>query len=85
MSISKLQNVKSYWSVDSYLPNDGLRNAMTRNCFMNIQNLHFTDDQLITADKFYKAYKMRDVINQLNKALQDAMTDRGRQSIFEHD
>ena len=51
---------------------------------MNIQNLHFTDDQLIAADKFYKAYTMRIVINQLNKALQDAMTDRESQSIFKH-
>ena len=83
MSISKVPNVKSYWSVDSYLSNDGVRNAMTRNCFINIlQNLHFTDNQ--TADKFVKAYKMRIVINHLNKAFQDAMSDAERQSIDEH-
>ena len=72
MSISKVPNVKSYWSVDSYLSNDGVRNAMTRNCFINIlQNLHFTDNQ--TADKFVKANKMRIVMNHLNKAFQDAI------------
>ena len=36
MSISKLPNVKCYWSVDSYQSNDGVRNAVTRNCFINI-------------------------------------------------
>ena len=47
---------------------------------MNIlQNLHFTDNQ--TADKSDKAYKMRIVINYLNKAFQDAMSDAERQSI----
>ena len=57
MSISKLPNMKYYWSVDSYLSNDGMINTMTRNRFMNIlQNLHFTDNQ--TADKSDKAYKM---------------------------
>ena len=56
---------------------------MTRNCFMNIlQNLHFTDNQ--TADKSDKAYKMRIVINHLNKAFQDAMSNAERQSIDEH-
>ena len=83
MSISKPPNVKCYWSVDSYLSNDGVRNAMTRNRFMNIlQNLHFADNQ--TADKSDKAYKMRFVINHLNKAFQDAMSDAERQSVDEH-
>ena len=54
MPISKLPNVKCYWIVDSYLSNDGVRNAMTRNRLMNIlQNLYFTDNQ--TVDKFDKA------------------------------
>ena len=82
MSISKLPNVKSYWSVDSYLSNDGERNAMTRNYFKNIhQNLHFADNQ--TADKSYRAY-MRIVINHVNKAFQYAMSDTKKQSIDEH-
>ena len=55
---------------------------MARNRFMNIlQNLHFTDNQ--TADKSGKAYKIRIVINHLNKAFQDAMSDVERQSIDE--
>ena len=51
--------------------------------FMNIlQNLHFTDNQ--KADRSDKAYKMRIVINYVNKAFQDAMSDAERQSIDEH-
>ena len=83
MSISKLPNLKCYWSVDSYLSNDGVRNTMTRNLFVNIlQNLHFNDNE--TADKSDKAYKMRNVINHLNEAFQNAMSDAKRQSIDKH-
>ena len=50
---------------------------------MNIlQNLHFTDNQ--TADKSDKVYMVRIVINHLNKAFQDAMSDAERQSIDEN-
>ena len=50
---------------------------------MNIlQNLHFNDHE--TADKSDKAYKMHNVINQLNEAFQNAMSDGKRQSIDEH-
>ena len=56
---------------------------MTGNRFMNIhQNLDFNDNQ--TADKSGKAYKMRIVINHLNKAFQDAIYDGERQSVDEH-
>ena len=54
MLISKLPNVKCYWSVDSYLSKDGVRDAMAKNRFMKIlQNLRFTDNQ--TADKSEKS------------------------------
>ena len=47
---------------------------MTRNRFLNfLQNLYFTDNQ--TADKSDQVYKMRIVINHLNKVFQDAMSD----------
>ena len=46
ISVSKLPNIKRYWSVDKYLSSDGVRNAMARNCFMKIlHNLSFTDNQ----------------------------------------
>ena len=83
ISISKLPNLKCYWIVDNHLSKDGVRKAITRNRFMNIlQNLCFTDNQ--TADKSDKAYKMRIVINHLNKAFQDAMSGLERQSIDEY-
>ena len=60
-----------------------MRKAMTRIRVMNIlQNLHFTDNQ--TADKSEKAYKMCIIMNHLNKAFQDAMSDAEKQSIDEH-
>ena len=56
---------------------------MTRNRFVNIlQNLHFNDNE--TADYSDKANKMRNVINHLNEAFQNAMSDAKRQSIDEH-
>ena len=66
MSISKLPNLKCYWSVGSYLSNDGVRNTMTRNRFVNILQ------------------KVRNVINHLNEAFQNAMSDAKRQSLDEH-
>ena len=78
MLIAKLPNLKCYWSVDSYLSNDGVRSTMTRNCFVSVlQNLHFNDSE--TADKSDKGYKMRNVINHLNEAFQNAMSDAKRQ------
>ena len=50
---------------------------------MNIlQSLHFTNNQ--RADKCEKTYKMRIVVNHLNNAFQDAISDTGSQSIDEH-
>lgn len=83
MSISKLPNLKSYWNVDTYIGNEGIRNSMTRDRFMKIlQNIHFADNQ--TADKSDKAYKLRYIINHLNEAFQEAMSDADKQSIDEH-
>ena len=82
MSISKLPNLKYYWIVDSYLSNNSVRNTMTRNRLVNIlQNLHFNDNE--TADKSDQACKMRNIINHLNKAFRNAISDAKRQSIDE--
>ena len=55
---------------------------MTRNRFNFLRNLHFTDNQKV--DKSDKAYKMHIVINHLNKAFQDAISDAEWQSTDEH-
>ena len=83
LSIYKLPNLKCYWSIDSYLSNDGVRNTMTRNLFVKIlQDLHFNNNE--TADKSDKAYKTCNVINYPNEAFQNVMSDTKRQSIDEH-
>ena len=79
MPISKLPNLKCYWSADSYFSNDGVRNTMIRNRFVNIlQNLHFNGNE--TADKYDKAYKMCNVVNHVNETFQNAMSHAKRQS-----
>ena len=51
---------------------------MTRNPFVNIlQDLHFNDNE--TADTSDKAYKMPNVINHLNEAFQNVISDAKRQ------
>ena len=83
MAICKLPNIKCYWHADEYIGNEGIRNVLTRTRFLEIlQNLHFADNN--TSDTSDKGYKLRTVINHLNKAFQAAMSDADRQSIDEH-
>ena len=83
MAICKLPNIKCYWHADEYIGNEGIRNVLTRTRFLEIlQNLHFADKN--TSAMSDKGYKLRTVINHLNKAFQDAMSDADRQSIDEH-
>ena len=45
MSINKLPNLKSYWQIDEYVGNEGIRNVVTRKRFQEIlRNLHFADN-----------------------------------------
>ena len=82
LSIYKLPNLKCYWSIDSYLSNDGVRNTMTNILMKILQNLHFNNNE--TADKSDKAYKTCNVINYPNEAFQNVMSNTKRQSIDEH-
>ena len=46
MGINKLPSVASYWEVEQYLGNDGIKNVMTRQRFRDIlQNLHFANNE----------------------------------------
>ena len=56
MSISKLPNVKCYWSVKSYLSNDGVRKAMTRNRFITFFKMYILliTKQLINLTTFIR-------------------------------
>ena len=83
MAICKLPNTKCFWDADEYIGNEGIRNVLTRTRFLEIlQNLHFADNN--TSDTSDKGYKLRTVINHLNKAFQAAMSDADRQSIDEN-
>ena len=83
MAICKLPNIKCCWHADEYIGNGGIRNVLTRTRFLEIlQSLHFADNN--TSDMSDKGYKLRTVINNLNKAFQAAMSDADQQSIDEH-
>ena len=46
MGINKLPSVASYWEVEQYIGNDGIKNVMTRQRFQDIlQNLHFANNE----------------------------------------
>ena len=83
MAICKLPNIECYWHADEYIGNEGIRNVLTRTRFLEIlQNLHFADNN--TSSTSDKGYKLRTVINHLNKAFQAAMSDADRKSIDKH-
>ena len=83
MAICKLSNIKCYWHADEYIGNEGIRKVLTKTRFLEIlQNLHFADNN--TSDTSDKGYKLRTVINHLNKAFHGAMSDADRQSIDKH-
>ena len=75
MSISKLPNVTCYWSVESYLSTWCKKRNDKKSFHKNSSK--FT--QLINLTKLITHI----VINDLNKAFQDAMSDAERQSIDE--
>ena len=46
MGINKLPSIASYWEVDQYIGNDGIKNVMTLQRFQDIlQNLHFANNE----------------------------------------
>ena len=46
MGINKLPSVASYWEVEQYIGNYGIKNVMTRQRFQDIlQNLHFENNE----------------------------------------
>ena len=75
ISSSNLSNANCYYSVDSYQSNECIRNALEKNCFINIaQSWNFNDNEV--AYKSGKAYKMHIVINHLNKAFKQYLNKK---------
>ena len=83
MSINKLPNLKSYWQIDEYVGNEGIRNVVTRKRFQGIlRNLHFADNEV--DDKSDCGYKICPIINHLNTAFRSAVSDGKSQAIDGH-
>ena len=81
MSINKLPNLKSYWQIDEYVGNEGIRNVVTRKRFQEIlRNLHFGADNEVD-DKSDPGYKIRPIINHLNTAFRSAVSDGKSQAM----
>lgn len=83
MTLVKLPNIRLYWSTDNTFRQAQVADVMTRNRFEEItSNLHFSDNE--QDDKTDRAYKIRPIINHLNKAMPEAYTYSKKLSIDEH-
>ena len=83
MAINKLPTIAEYRRVDNLIENNVIQNTMTRNRFCEIfQNLHFADN---TYDhKTDRGFKVRPVIDHLNKKFSKVLSNDKEQSIDEH-
>ena len=89
MGISKLQTMKSYWSVDEGLGNSRIQKAMARARFLEIlQNIHFADNHKELSPKeseeYDRAWKLRPLFDHLGKHFQDMLQPEAHQSVDEH-
>ena len=66
MGVNKFPSLEDYWSKDKCIGDEKIQNVMTRTRFQSIlQNLHFSNNN--NDDKTDKSYKIRRVIEHLNK------------------
>ena len=83
MSINKLSSLVYYWTTDKFIENEMIQNVMTRTRFQSIlQNLHFSNNG--NGDKTDKSYKIRPVIEHLNKVFAEILSNSPLQSADEH-
>ena len=83
MAISKLPTIAEYWRADKLIGNNVIQNTMIRNCFCEIlQNLHFTDNTY--DDKIDRGFKVRPVIDHLNKKFAEVLSNANEQSTDEY-
>ena len=74
VGIKKLPSLEDYWSTDKCIGNEKIQNVMTRTRFQSIlQNLHFSNND--NDDKTYKSYKIRPVIEHLNKVFAESLSN----------
>ena len=83
MSINKLSTIAEYWRVDNLIGNNVIQNTMIRNGFCEIlQNLHFADSAY--DDKTDRRFKLRPVIDHLNKKFAEVLSNDKEQMIDWH-
>ena len=81
--MNKLPSLEDYWSTDKCIGNEMIQNVMTRTRFQSIlQNLHFSNnDNDAETDK---SYKIRPVIEHLNKEFAENLSNSPFQRIVEY-
>ena len=75
MRINKLPSLEDYWSTNKCIENEKIQNVMTRTRFQFIlRNFHFSnnDNDIETC----KSYKIRPVIEPLNKVFAESLSNR---------
>ena len=75
MRINKLLSLEDYWSTNKCIGNEKIQNVMTRTRFQFIlRNFHFSnnDNDIETC----KSYKIRPVIEPLNKVFAESLSNR---------
>ena len=80
MVINKLPFLEDYWSTDKCIRNEKIQNVMTRTKFQSIlQNLHFSNND--NDNKTDKSYKIRPIIEHLNKVFAESLSNSPFQSV----
>ena len=83
IGINKLLCLENYWSTDKFIRNEKIQTVMTRRRFQSIlQNLPFSNND--NDDKTDKLYKIRPVIENLNKVFAESLSNSRFQSVDEH-
>ena len=83
MGINKLPSSEQYWSTDKCIGNEKIQNVMTRARFQSIlQNLHFSNND--NGNKADKSYKIRLLIEHLNKSFVGSLWNSPFQNVDEH-
>ena len=83
MAAKQVSNTAMCWDCDHFVGNVGIQNISARTKYQEVlQNLHFANST--KQGKTYKKYKVRPVIDHLNKSFEAIFSSEPEQSIDEH-
>ena len=83
MGINKLPYLEGYWSTDQCIGNKKIQNVLTRTRFQSfLQNLNFFNND--NDNKIDKSQKTRPVIEHVNKAFVESLSNSPSQSVNKH-